>query len=263
MIKLTHLSFAYDATDILRDLNLTFAKHKITFLIGANGSGKTTLAHLLSGLIFPTSGEIYLDDLHLTRQTANSLVRQKIGLVFQDPRNQILFPKVSDDLRFTLENLHVPPADIADRIRTSLQKTDMTAYLDANPYHLSGGQQQRVAIASQLSLQPDYLVLDEATSMLDLGGKRAIYRLLRRLRRDIGLIFISNDLSELIYADDVVILDQHQASKYPLRDILRSPDILETHHLEIPFILQLARQLHITDPADLSESHILQKVAAL
>ena len=137
----------------------------------------------------------------------------------------------------------------------------MLEHIESNSYHLSGGEKQRVAIASQLSLNPDYLIFDEATSMLDINGKREIYKLLEYLKKDMGIIFISNDMSELIYADDIVIIDNNKIYKYTLSEIIRDNNILIKHNLEVPFILKVAKLLNIKDVNKLNEKSILERIS--
>ena len=259
MIKLENVTFKYDKV-VLDNINLDIDKFKVTFIIGANGSGKSTLANVISGLLFPNSGKIYLDDIELNKKTNNKIIRKKIGMVFQNPSNQILFSKVYDDIKFTLENMKISKDEIPNKIKSSLEKVSMLEYINANPYQLSGGQKQRVAIASQLSLNPDYLIFDEATSMLDINGKREIYNLLENLKKDMGIIFISNDMSELIYADNIVIIDNNKVYKYTLSEIIKEYNILNKHNLEIPFILKVANLLKIKDVSKLNENSILERI---
>ena len=181
-------------------------------------------------------------------------------MVFQNPSNQIIFSKVYDDIKFTLENMKYPKDEIPTLIKNSLEKVNMIDYIDANPYKLSGGQKQRVAIASQLSYSPDYLIFDEATSMIDISGKKDIYKLLKTLKKNMGIIYITNDMSELIYADDIIILDNHKAYKYSLLDIVKNNDILTRHKLNIPFILKLASLLNIKDIDKINEKYILERI---
>lgn len=259
MIKLQNITFKYDQV-VIDNINLNIDKKRVTFIIGPNGSGKSTLANIISGLIFPQSGKVYIDDIELNKKTNNKTIRKKVGMVFQNPSNQILFPKVIDDIKFTLENMKVKEEKIPGIIRESLKKVSMFDYIEANPYNLSGGEKQRIAIASQLSLNPSYLIFDEATSMLDINGKNDIYKLLENLKKEMGIIFITNNMDELKYADDVVILDNHKVYKYGINDIIKDNSILTKHKLEIPFIFKLAESLNIKDVKDLNEKSILERV---
>ena len=259
MIKLENVTFKYDEV-VLDDISINIKKNKVTFIIGINGSGKSTLANIISGLLFSKNGKVYLDDIELTKKIDNKIIRKKVGMVFQNPSNQIIFSKVYDDIKFTLENMKYPKDEIPTLIKNSLEKVNMIDYIDANPYKLSGGQKQRVAIASQLSYSPDYLIFDEATSMIDISGKKDIYKLLKTLKKNMGIIYITNDMSELIYADDIIILDNHKAYKYSLLDIVKNNDILTRHKLNIPFILKLASLLNIKDIDNINEKYILERI---
>ena len=259
MIKLENVTFKYDEV-VLDDISINIKKNKVTFIIGINGSGKSTLANIISGLLFSKNGKVYLDDIELTKKIDNKIIRKKVGMVFQNPSNQIIFSKVYDDIKFTLENMKYPKDEIPTLIKNSLEKVNMINYIDANPYKLSGGQKQRVAIASQLSYSPDYLIFDEATSMIDISGKNDIYKLLKTLKKNMGIIYITNDMSELIYADDIIILDDHKIYKYSLLDIVKNNDILTRHKLNIPFILKLASLLNIKNIDKINEKYILERI---
>ncbi len=259
MIKLQNVTFKYDKL-VLDDINLCIDKCKVTFIIGQNGSGKSTLANIINGLLVPQSGKIYIDDIEINKKTSNKIVRKKIGMVFQNPSNQILFSKVFDDIKFVLENMKVPKDKIPNIIKESLKEVSMLDYIEANPYNLSLGQKQRVAIASQLSLKPDYLVLDEATSMLDINGKKDIYNILDKLKKEMGVIFITNNMDELIYADDIVIIDNHKIYKYTIEDIILDNSILTKHKLDVPFIFKIVASLNIKEVKDINEKSILERI---
>lgn len=259
MIKLENITLKYDKI-VLDNINLSIDKSKITFIIGTNGSGKSTLASVISGLLTPQTGKVYLDDIELNKKTNNKLVREKIGMVFQNPSNQIIFSKVYDDIKFTLENMKISESLIPNIIKESLKKVSMLDFIDANPYNLSGGQKQRIAIASQLSLKPDYLIFDEATSMLDINGKKDIYNLIKNLKKDIGIIFITNNMDELIYADEIIIIDNHKVYKYTIDEIIKDNNILTKHKLDIPFIFKISSALNIKDANKINEKYLLERI---
>lgn len=260
MIKVKDLTFSYDK--ILFDkINLEINPHKVTLIIGYNGCGKSTLSYLLSGLLFPKSGTITIDDLPITKKTNNLLIRKKIGIVFQNPHNQILFTDVYEDIKFTLENIKTPPTSIDNIIKSSLTKVNLIDYIHSNPYNLSGGQKQRLAIASQISLKPHYLIFDEATSMLDNTNKEDIYTLITKLKKEMGIIFITNNINELLLADEVIIFDNKKPYKYSINEIIADPSILTKHHQPIPFILKIASLLHLTNKKDINEENITKLLA--
>ena len=239
MIKIENLNIGYEK-DILEDINLEIDKEKITFIIGKNGSGKSTLGNTISGIKKFKKGNIIIDNINLKKEKDIKKIRTKIGMVFQDPSNQILFTKVYDDIKFTLENINTPKDKIDSIIKESLDKVEMLDFMEANPYNLSGGEKQRIAIASILALKPQYIVFDEATSMLDINGKEDIYKLLNKLKKDgLGIIFITNIIDELIYADDIIILDDKKATKYTEKELFNNLNILKNNDLDIPFTLKI------------------------
>lgn len=262
MIRLQGITFKYDKV-IFSNISLDIDQSKITFIIGSNGSGKSTLANIISGLLFPQVGKVYLDDLEVSKKINSKIVRKKVGIIFQNPSNQILFSRVSDDIKFTLENMKIPKEKIPSIIQESLKEVGMLDFIDANPYNLSGGQKQRIAIASQLALKPDYLIFDEATSMLDSHGKKEIYHLIQNLKGKMGIIFITNHMDELLYADDVIIIDQQKVYKYTLSDILKENSILTNHKLDVPFLFKIANALNIEKTDDLNENTILEGIGRI
>ena len=137
----------------------------------------------------------------------------------------------------------------------------MLNFINSNPYKLSGGEKQRIAIASQLSYNPDYIIFDEATSMLDINSKKDIYKLFKTLKKDIGVIYITNDISEIIHADDIIILDNTKAYKYTLSNIIKNNNILTKHKLNIPFVLKLLNKLNIKDIKNINEEYILERIS--
>ena len=239
MIKIENLNIGYEK-DILENINLEIDKEKITFIIGKNGSGKSTLGNTISGIKKFKKGNIIIDNINLKKEKDIKKIRTKIGMVFQDPSNQILFTKVYDDIKFTLENINTPKDKIDSIIKESLDKVEMLDFIEANPYNLSGGEKQRIAIASILALKPQYIVFDEATSMLDINGKEDIYKLLNKLKKDgLGIIFITNIIDELIYADDIIILNDKKATKYTKKELFNNLNILKDNDLDIPFTLKI------------------------
>jgi len=263
MIKLENVTCSYDKV-IWEKVNLTISPNKITFIIGKNGSGKSTFAHVLTGLKKDFSGNIFIDDATIDKKISIKEMRKLIGLVFQNPDNQILFNRVYDDLKFTLENMGVNPLEIDNRIKEVLKEVNMEEQIFANPYLLSGGQKQKLAIASVLLLKPKYIVFDEATSMLDINGKKEIYEIIEKLKQNhIGVIFITNHLEELIYADEILILDEGKFYSYAKKDLLQHLDILTKHGFAIPFLLKIIEELKNKGIDALSEQEILKEISLL
>lgn len=240
MINLKDFGYKYGKTPVLEHVDLELPPGEIVAVVGRNGSGKSTLAEILSGLKLDFSGEVWLDDLKLKRHTPMRQIREKVSLVLQNPDNQIIFQKVSDDLAFVLDNLGIEAPRQGKMIKTALEAVDMADYTESNPHELSGGQKQRIVIASAIITHPKYLVLDEATSMLDPSGKRAIYNILQDFKKQgITTIFMTNWLDEILIADRILVLDERKIFSYRRDELLKDLPILERHGLEIPLALKL------------------------
>jgi len=212
IIKIENLSYTYEGETApsLRGLNLEIGAHSFVAVLGRNGSGKSTLAKLLNGILLPTEGAVFVDGID-SRDSERLLdVRRKVGMVFQNPDNQIVANVVEDDVAFAPENLGVEPSEIRRRVDAALTDVGMYEYRMHAPHLLSGGQKQRVAIAGVLAMRPECVVLDEPTAMLDPIGRREVLETMRRLREEYGMtvILITHHMDECIGADRVLILDQ-------------------------------------------------------
>lgn len=256
MINIKDLTFSYDDI-ILDNINIDIKSKKITMIIGQNGIGKSTLSLLLTGLIYPKKGKILIDDYEVTKKSKTKELRERIGIVFQNPNNQILFNTVYDNLKFILDNMNIK--DNQDKyIKESLSKVGMDTYININPYNLSMGEKQRVAIACALILKSKYLVFDEPTAMLDINGKENIYKLIQKLKKEgLGIIYVTNILDELIYADDIIIIDNKKVYKYTKEYLLNNLNILKEHNLDIPFKLKVIDKLKISS---FNEEDILKNI---
>lgn len=275
MIRLENFSCGYPGRLVLREVNLEFPAGKHLVVIGENGSGKSTLAQTIAGLKNDFKGKIYIDDLELKRSTPPRKLRRKVGLVLQNPDHQILFNKVEDELYFTLQNLNLPegadsPVRLSRRnkreheqilrdkrqeiIREALSKVDLAKKQTANSYELSGGEKQRLALASALMLEPKYLILDEATSMLDLPNRRSVYRILERLKkRGVGIMMMTNSLDEILLADQVLILDGYHIYQHTPAELIQDNSILTRHGLATPLLLKVAKNLGVDNLYELRE----------
>lgn len=241
MITVKNLSCGYRQT-VLDCLNFEIPAGEITALIGANGSGKSTLTQVLAGLI-KFKGRIQIDDLIVTPRLSARALRQAVGLVFQNPEHQILFSRVQDDLEFILENLAWPVAERPKLIQEALSAVGLSDLAQANPRELSGGQQQRLAIASAIVTRPHYLILDEATSMLDPASRQEIYQILQKLAmQGVGILLATNALDELLLAKTVYILQQKQLYSYTQAELIQNADILPKHGLKPSLVLRLAQK---------------------
>ena len=245
-IKFDHVSFSYEEkSPVIKDLSLEISSNKMIAIIGPNGSGKSTFAKLLMGLLSPDKGHIYVDDVLLDEKGIIEL-RNKMGIVFQNPDNQFVGSTVLDDIAFGLENRCIEREEMLQRIKEYATLVKMEDYLEANPENLSGGQKQRVAIASVLAMQPDYLIFDEATSMLDPVGVREIIETMKMLRNDVSktIITITHNIEEVLYAETVVVMNEGKiiAIGTP-QEILTNKSILEQAHLETLPLIDLINHL--------------------
>lgn len=213
IIEIKDLHFSYNEDkEVIKGLNLNIKQGSYVTILGKNGSGKSTLAKLILGLLEKESGEIIVDNLILNETNVYE-IRNKIGIVFQNPDNQFIGSTVEDDIAFGLENHLVDPNKMKDIIDEFSKKVNMDKFLNKEPSHLSGGQKQRVAIAGVLAMSPSVIIFDEATSMLDPKGKKEINELIlktRNLIKDITIISITHDVEEAKNADEVVILSDGQ-----------------------------------------------------
>ncbi len=252
MIKIQKFSIKY-AQKIFDEVDLEIPAGKIVALIGKNGSGKSTLANALAGLTKKYKGGIWLDDLKVSRHTHVRDLRAKIGLVLQNPDHQILFNSVRDELLFVLQNLQVQ-GDYEKRIFATLSEVGMAEFIDSDPQNLSGGQRQRIAIATMLVSEPDYLIFDEATSQLDQEGKKSVYQIMQKLaHKGLGVMMITNNLDELIYADEILVIHQRKVLRISRDELLKEPELLEEYGLEVPLTLRLAHKWGAKSMAEIEE----------
>ena len=240
------LFFSYEENvPTIKGISFDIKKGEYVAILGHNGSGKSTIAKLLDGLLEKKSGSIKIDDIELTEESLYE-VRSHIGIVFQNPDNQFIGSTVRDDIAFGLENKCVPYDQMDEIIHAFATKVNMEEFLDHEPSKLSGGQKQRVAIAGILAMQPDILILDESTSMLDPKGKNEINRLVRDIisQNKMTVISITHDIEEASLADKIILMNQGSIEKNGTpAEILVNEALLEKVGLESPFIFQVAKQL--------------------
>jgi energy-coupling factor transport system ATP-binding protein len=242
MISVNNLTFKYDKL-LFDNTSFTIDSNKITFIIGKNGSGKTTLANTLSGLNFKYDGEIIIDNNKLSKKMKIRELRKLIGMIFQNPDHQIVMNNVYDELNFTINNL-TGNKDNKEKIEEVLKTVDLIDFINSNTYNLSGGEKQRLNIASILSINPKYIIFDEATSMLDDTNRLKIYNLVNELKKkDLGIIFITNNMEELFYADDILIIDNKKIIKYSKKELLNNLDLLKKYGFNIPINLLTMKKL--------------------
>lgn len=202
MIEFRHVSLGYDGVDVLKDINLVLNERRIA-VVGSNGSGKSSLVRLMNGLRLPTSGNVLVDGLDT--KTRGKEVRRKVGFVFQNPDNQIVLPTVEEDLAFGLKNRKLPPDVIEAKIVESLARYDLTAHREQSVYTLSGGQKQLIAIAGVLAMDPEYIVLDEPMTLLDLKNKRLLAAAIDDFAQ--AAIVVSHHLDFISRFDRVLVVE--------------------------------------------------------
>ena len=239
MLELNNVSYRYEgaAQNALSGVTMTIEAGEMLAIVGHNGSGKSTLAKHLNGLLLPTGGNVTIDGMDTKNEDALLAIRQRVGMVFQNPDNQLVTTIVEEDVGFGPENLGVPPKEIRGRVDAALESVGMTAYADKASHALSGGQKQRIAIAGMLAMQPEVLVLDEATAMLDPEGRREVLEIVKRLHRETGLtvVMITQFMEETLSCDRVVVMGggKLQFSGTP-REIFRRSAELRALGLDVP-----------------------------
>ncbi len=248
MISCQNISFTYPGSEktALDDISLDIEQGEFVTVIGANGSGKSTLAKMLNALLLPDAGTVTVSGTDTKSAESAFLVRQTVGMVFQNPDNQLVATVVEEDVAFGPENLGVPSAEIRRVVDDSLAKVDMSEYRLHAPHLLSGGQKQRVAIAGILAINPPVIVFDEATAMLDPAGKRDVMNIIQALHREgITIIHITHNLDEIIFSDRTLIMHEGKCvSDTSPREVLSmSSEKLARYNLELPQISSLAQGL--------------------
>ena len=215
-------------------------------ILGHNGSGKSTLAKHMNALLVPTEGTLWVDSINTSSEEDLWKVRQKAGMVFQNPDNQIIGTVVEEDVGFGPENMGVPTEDIWERVEKSLKAVGMLGFRDKSPNKLSGGQKQRVAIAGVVAMKPKCIILDEPTAMLDPNGRKDVLKTVRQLNRQEGVtvILITHYMEEVIYADNVFVMDRgHIVMKGTPREIFSQVEELQKYRLDVPQVTLLAHEL--------------------
>lgn len=251
LISVKNLSYIYnegleDEVKALTDISFDVEEGEFIALIGANGSGKSTLARLLNGLRQPTSGQVTVDGIPTTDTKRIFDVRKTVGVVFQNPDNQMVATVIEDDIAFGPENLGVPPKEINERVDWALACVGMQAHRKGTPFRLSGGQKQRIAIAGVLAIKPRVIILDESTAMLDPRGKKEVMDVIEDIRKkeNMTVIMITHFPEEAARADRVIVLNKGRIvvddnTKNALCDVER----LQSYGLQAPLPVRIASEL--------------------
>lgn len=247
-ITLENVSYTYDeaAEPALKNVSLQIMPGEFVAVLGHNGSGKSTLAKLLNALYIPTEGVVTVCGMD-TRKEENVLpIRQRAGMIFQNPDNQIVSSVVKEDVAFGLENMGVPTEEMLPRIEAALAAVHMNEFADKAPHMLSGGQKQRVAIAGVLAMEPDVIIADESTAMLDPSGRKEVLDTVRKLNRQKGItvVWITHFMEEAAQADRVVVVSDGQVVRDGTpRQVFEEVEQMRALHLDVPHMTDLARQL--------------------
>ena len=256
MIRAEKLVFEYDKRDVdgnvigsrraIDGVDIDIPQGSFVAVLGHNGSGKSTLAKHMNALLIPTEGTMLVDGIDTARETKLWKVRQKAGMVFQNPDNQIIGTVVEEDVGFGPENMGIPTDDIWKRVNDSLEKVGMTAYRYQSPNKLSGGQKQRVAIAGVMAMRPRCIILDEPTAMLDPNGRKEVLEAVRELNRKekVTVILITHYMEEVIHADRVYVMDSgNVVMQGNPKEIFSQVDTLKKYGLDVPQVTLLAYEL--------------------
>lgn len=205
--------------------------------------GKSTMAKIISGLEKPNKGQVLVDEINTKNKKSFLEIRKKIGVVFQNPENQILFNNVFDDIAFTMKNLGIE--NYEEKIENSLKKLNMQQFLNSESYDLSMGQKQRVTIAGVVATNPKYIVLDEPTTMIDSEGKEDVYTMLKELNKlGYTIIYITNFIDEILMSDKIVVIEDGKIINiFAKKDILNQIDFLKNHRIKIPYVVELVYEL--------------------
>ncbi|WP_239253461.1 energy-coupling factor ABC transporter ATP-binding protein [Listeria ilorinensis] len=246
-IRLEHVFYKYeDEPDFaVKDVSFSVKKGEWLALVGHNGSGKSTIAKLLNGLLFPEDGLIKIGHFVLSEKNIWD-IRRQVGMVFQNPDNQFVGATVQDDVAFGLENHGIPHDTMVTRVENAIEEVGMAGYALHEPSRLSGGQKQRVAIAGVIALQPDVIILDEATSMLDPRGRAEVMETIRvlREREEITVISITHDLDEVLFADRVIVMNNGEVYRTGTpQEVFSEAQEMEKIGLGVPFIVELENRL--------------------
>lgn len=251
-IHVENVTFRYGTDDplslkeALSGVSLAVEKGEFVALLGHNGCGKSTLAKHFNAMLLPTSGKVFVDGMDTAEEALKYEIRRRMGLVLQNPDNQLVASIVEEDVAFGPENLGVPPKEIRQRVDDALKAVEMYDYRLAAPYKLSGGQKQRVAIAGIIAMQPECIVLDEPTAMLDPRGRTEVLNTIHKLNRELGItiVLITHYMDEAVTADRVVVMDSGRIlTEGTPKEVFSKVELLKQHHLDVPQATELCYRL--------------------
>ncbi len=257
LIKFNNVTFAYtqaedDETQVVKepvliDFSLEIPRGQFIAILGHNGSGKSTAAKMMNSLLVPQSGSVTVDGIPTDDENRIIDIRRKVGMVFQNPDNQLVATIVEDDVAFGPENLGVPSSEIRKRVDNALKAVGMYEFKDREPHKLSGGQKQRVAIAGIIAMQTDCIVMDEPTAMLDPRGRKEVMQTIKMLKEELGItvVLITHYMDEAVQADRVVVMNDGkiQLDGKP-REVFSNVELIKSLGLDVPQATELAYRLN-------------------
>ncbi len=252
MLKAENLLYSYDngvkkVDAVLDNLNLNIKKGEFVAVLGHNGCGKSTLAKHFNGLLLPLGGDVYVQGINTKDEEMLWTIRRQVGMVFQNPDNQIVANVVEEDVAFAPENLGIPSAEIRKRVDDALKTVDMYRYRKHAPHLLSGGQKQRVAIAGAIAMRPECIVMDEPTAMLDPMGRAEVMETILKLKaqENMTVVLITHYMDEAAMADRVVVMDDgHIVIDDTPRNVFSQVELLKSLGLDVPQVTELAYTLN-------------------
>ena len=268
MISVKNVKYTYDGTETqaLKGISFDVFDGEFVAIVGHNGSGKSTVAKLMNALIVPDEGSVTVDGMDTADESRTLDIRKKVGIVFQNPDNQIVTTVVEEDVGFGPENLGVPTEEIHRRVHDALEAVDMLSYARSAPHMLSGGQKQRIAIAGMLAIEPQVLVLDEATAMLDPLGRKKIIDIVMDLhnKRGITVVMITQYMEEAVGADRIIVLNDGLVELIgkPV-EVFSQGDRLRSIGLDVPVVVGIRDELISRDlikPCDAMTAEELAEV---
>lgn len=241
-IKVENVSFSYDENTVLNNISLSVKEGEFVALLGHNGCGKSTMAKLFNVLLTPNSGTVTIDGIKAESDDDIYDIRSRVGLVLQNPDNQLVATIVEEDVAFGPENLGIPPKEIRKRVDDALKAVDVYEYRKHAPHKLSGGQKQRVAIAGIIAMEPKCIVLDEPTAMLDPKGRQEVMDTIKRLNKEhnITIVLITHYMDEAVQADRVIVMDKGSVlTQGTPQQVFSQVQLLKSHSLDVPQSVEL------------------------
>lgn len=253
---------------VLKGVSMDIKRGEFVAVLGHNGSGKSTIAKHMNAILLPCGGKVYVESIDTSDEERIFDIRQRVGMVFQNPDNQIVATIVEEDVAFALENLGVPPDEMRERVDSALRSVGMYEYREHSPSQLSGGQKQRVAIAGIIAMRPDCIVLDEPTAMLDPKGRKSVLETIRMLNRDFGItiVLITHYMDEAAQADRIVVMDNGEIIMDGVpKEVFSEVETMKKIGLDVPQVTELMYLLgqcglpadtHIIDEEECTEALI-------